>query len=472
MNAKWEYLDEKQLTAGTIGASRQNRGAYPILEAALNDWRMNTNDNQVPITGEMICQAASRLWHKMPNFAGMKEPSWSKGWLQRFKKRYNIKKYKQSGEAGSADLSPETLARIEELQIVCKEFAPKDIYNADETGLFWLMTPDTTLASMPQKGRKHIKSRITLHVCTNADGSDKLPLLILGNAKNPRAFGPKMRNTRDMNFRWDSNKNAWMTGQIMKEWLHWFDGKMAGRQVLLILDGFSSHRTAMTILDVELVNTRVEFLPPNCTSIFQPCDQGIINMLKVRYRKQWLEALVEATLTEVDAIKETSILRAVTWCIKAWQDVPAENIKNCWLKSQLLGRRQVPEHQPLATEVAECEKSLEELNIAPQERMTIEEFLNPPDENVHDPPADILDFIAENYLQEEDEEEPEPRTTLAEVHLSLKNSVDCVEKSDFDLPLDLLEGLRRAQQFTFRARRQEIASGRVQRSINDYFQST
>ena len=229
LNAKYKYLDDKPLASGVVGGSRLKPASYPLLEAALHEWQTRLNDNQVPVNGDMLCKAASELWQKIPDFAGKKEPTWSRGWLQGFKKRHRIRKYNQSGESGSADLSEETLRRIAELQDICKEFDHKDIYNADETGLFWLMTPNTTLASKPQKGRKHIKSRITLHACSNADGSDQLPLTILGNAKNPRAFGTKMRNAKDLNFRWDSNKKAWMTGKIMKDWLaalvRWKDGR-------------------------------------------------------------------------------------------------------------------------------------------------------------------------------------------------------------------------------------------------------
>jgi len=61
---------------------------------------------------------------------------------------------------------------------------------------------------------------------------------------------------------------------------------MAGRKVLLLVDGFSAHVKALKELaaGAGLRNTRVEVLPANTTSIYQPMDQGIINSLKVHYR--------------------------------------------------------------------------------------------------------------------------------------------------------------------------------------------
>ena len=77
-----------------------------------------------------------------------------------------------------------------------------------------------------------------------------------------------------------------MTTVIMTEWLTWFDKRMYGRRVLLLLDNFSVHEAAVQTLTENntLKNIRVEFLPPNCTSVYQPLDQGIIANFKLYYR--------------------------------------------------------------------------------------------------------------------------------------------------------------------------------------------
>ena len=46
----------------------------------------------------------------------------------------------------------------------------------DKTGLFWKATLDTTLATKTLLGTKKQKARVSLANCSNADGSDKLPL--------------------------------------------------------------------------------------------------------------------------------------------------------------------------------------------------------------------------------------------------------------------------------------------------------
>ena len=72
----------------------------------------------------------------------------------------------------------------------------------------------------------------------------------------------------------------------------------------------------------------MKFLPPNTTSKIQPCDQGIIQSLKVHYRHQ----LVKKLLFSMEAGKElkVSVLDAMQ-CLKvAWDNVTIETIQNCF----------------------------------------------------------------------------------------------------------------------------------------------
>jgi len=126
-----------------------------------------------------------------------------------------------------------------------RNYASHDVYNTDETGLFWLQAPDNTLVIKAQSGTKKKKSRITLLPTANADGTHKLDLWVIGHFKNPRPFGKNSCKTLGLPFVWRYNKKAWMTAVIFIEYLRWFDGQMAGRKVLLLVDGFSAHISAI-----------------------------------------------------------------------------------------------------------------------------------------------------------------------------------------------------------------------------------
>ncbi|XP_052696045.1 tigger transposable element-derived protein 6-like [Crassostrea angulata] len=90
-------------------------------------------------------------------------------------------------------------------------YAPQDIFNADETGIFFRMLPDRTLEfkNVNCLGGKN-KDRLTAMVCANMDGTENLPLLIIGKSANPRCF----KNVLSFPVEYLANKKAWMTGVI------------------------------------------------------------------------------------------------------------------------------------------------------------------------------------------------------------------------------------------------------------------
>jgi hypothetical protein len=126
-------------------------------------------------------------------------------------------------------------------------------------------------------------------LCCNAQG-EKLKPLIIGNTAHPRAL--KMNNVKldDLPVIWRYNKKAWMTSEIFSEWLNEVNRKVkrANRKILLFSDNATSHA------DLNLSNVAVRFLPPNLTSEVQPLNKGIIQSMKLQYRKQLMQVLINA----------------------------------------------------------------------------------------------------------------------------------------------------------------------------------
>ena len=135
------------------------------------------------------------------------------GWLERFKERHGISFKKVCGEEKSVDLASDQMEEWHRtLSVLLKEYQPDDIYNADETGLFFRLMPDRTLEfkNVDCHGGKQSKERITTLVCANMSGTDKVPLFVLGKAAKPRCF----KNVKSLPTKYDSNAKAWMTGEI------------------------------------------------------------------------------------------------------------------------------------------------------------------------------------------------------------------------------------------------------------------
>jgi hypothetical protein len=130
---------------------------------------------------------AKRFWLRMPQYRHLPVPKFSAGWFDAFKTRYHISRKKRHGEAGKVDIMQLELD-LAEIRSILEDYLLADIYNMDETALYWRSSPDNSLASEELKGGEADKSRITTNFCCNADGSHKLDIFFIAKALRPRAF--------------------------------------------------------------------------------------------------------------------------------------------------------------------------------------------------------------------------------------------------------------------------------------------
>ena len=239
------------------------------------------------------------------------------GWLDRFKTRHGLVLNAVSGEA------VDTTTWEAKLQ---KDFQPRDIHNADKTGLFYKCLPNKSLAFQGETCpvQKVPKDRISLLCAANLEG-EKLPLLAIGKHEKPRCF----KNLHTLPVAYRFNKKAWMTSKLFEEWVRKLHRQfqLQGRSIALIIDHCSAHPPISDLRAIQLF-----FLPPNTTSLLQPCDQGIIKTFKTIYRKRVLRRFInsyEETGTTNSRFK-MSLLDALVVAAASWNDVEASTIQKCF----------------------------------------------------------------------------------------------------------------------------------------------
>ena len=140
---------------------------------------------------------------------------------------------------------------------ILQKYSPEDIFNCDECGLFWLLSPEKTLAFKNENvpGGKKSKLRITVLNCVSMTGK-KFPLWVIGKFARPRCF----KNVLHLPVTYRANWKAWMTSDIFTEFVRSLDHQMKyqNRKVALILDRCPAHPRITGSTNVELY-----FLPPN-----------------------------------------------------------------------------------------------------------------------------------------------------------------------------------------------------------------
>ncbi|GFY18213.1 tigger transposable element-derived protein 1 [Trichonephila clavipes] len=184
-----------------------------------------------------------------------------------------------TADEGAAKIFPEELAKI----IEDGDYSADQVFNADETGLYWKKLPNRTYIAKDEKtasGHKASKDRVPLLLCSNASGDRMLKSLLINKSLRPRAL--KSKDLKQLPVHWMANPKAWMTTAIFTEWFNncfvpeveaYMKEKSLDFKVLLIVDNAASHP------ELEHLNVQLVFLPPNTTSLIQALDQGIKNII-------------------------------------------------------------------------------------------------------------------------------------------------------------------------------------------------
>jgi hypothetical protein len=131
------------------------------VDQALLEWFKEQRNVAFPILKVQAEIFAKQLWHK--NFAC------NNAWLDRFKKWHNIVYAKFSGEAVSVDLKTAS-EWVKSAWVECQQgYSEEDIYNADETGVFYnIVTYQGSPVTRQLNGASLLYSLISATMKTNA----------------------------------------------------------------------------------------------------------------------------------------------------------------------------------------------------------------------------------------------------------------------------------------------------------------
>ena len=321
------YLEKTFQGVNLESKSKRRKNGYEGIDDLLLEWLLNCREKNLPISGPMLQESALEIANKL----GISDFKASNGWLQKFRTRHNIVFRKLNGEASDAPMK-EITSWMETLHELTADYDSKDVYNCDETGLFFRAIPDKTLCLKADacRGGKIAKERLTVLLCCNAVGEFEKPIVI-GKYGKPRCFGNM--DIKKLPVVWKFNTKSWMTKLIMNEWLINLNNKMQRqkRNILLFMDNAKCHPIENTYSNIKVV-----FLPANTTAFTQPLDLGIIQAFKLHYRKRMMRKLVSmmSKVTSVsDLTKRINVLDAIDWINMAVKEIKSSTVEKCFAKA-------------------------------------------------------------------------------------------------------------------------------------------
>jgi hypothetical protein len=125
------------------------------LEKVVYEWFRQHRSEGIPISGSMLMEKA-KSYHEELKIEG--DCGYSTGWSQKIKNRHGIRYLKISGEKLSVNhkIVGEYVSDLSKL-VQEHRFTPEQIYNMDETGLFWRCLLECTFVCSDEKAASGVK---------------------------------------------------------------------------------------------------------------------------------------------------------------------------------------------------------------------------------------------------------------------------------------------------------------------------
>ena len=354
-------------------------------------------------------------------------------------------------------------------------YSPNDIYNGDETALFYKSLPHRTYCFDGDKpaGSAKRKDRLTLLIITNMDGSDHRKLSVIGKSKTPRCLQKKYKmQVKDMLVDWYASKNAWMTGEIHHQIMSKLNNKMrhSNHHILYVCDNASSHQVR------EYSHIKFVMLPPNATSIIQPLDQGIILSAKRRYKKKLAERYLACVENNKDAnslLKALDIVQATNIIAASWRETSSTIIQNCFRKAGFKHHAVDPAPEtedPLPAPAPDVWNRVQRWLGDVQ----FDEFVASEPEAATAQPMSDQDIVhlvlTENDVQEESDDESEEEIPSAAIKTSIEFLAMIDQQKAFlkrnQMPTDIIE------QLETQVVAMQVSLCSKQKQMHDYFKSS
>ncbi|XP_070605089.1 tigger transposable element-derived protein 1-like [Erythrolamprus reginae] len=125
------------------------------MEAALSLWVQDCRKKSIALDTNTIRTKAQQLYNRLEDTEGGDADEGnaapatftaSKGWFEKFQRRYGLKSVSLHGEAASADTgAAENFVQRTFKDLIAEGgYLPEQVFNMDETGLFWKRMPSRT----------------------------------------------------------------------------------------------------------------------------------------------------------------------------------------------------------------------------------------------------------------------------------------------------------------------------------------
>ncbi|KAL0267073.1 UNVERIFIED_CONTAM: hypothetical protein PYX00_009439 [Menopon gallinae] len=296
--------------------TKMREGPISDMESLLMSWIEEESRNGNALTASAIKAKARSVFEMLKEKAGPDcdvEFSASSGWYMRFKNRYSVDSVVDSI---SADMKTvEEFAETLDGLISEGGYVPEQIFNIDETYLFWKRIP---LEGVNDKKPEPSKDVVTVLLGGNAAGYKLKPLVVWN--------GGDVSDKTDLPVHCKTRLNAFQDvflSLYLNEMKNYCADRNVPFNILLLVDG-------SRVVSVDGVKAVV--VPQSAKKLVQPADRGVFAAFKAYYLRRTVRALEESNKAACEFWKEYDAHRFMKNIAHAWDDIPKECMTGVWRK--------------------------------------------------------------------------------------------------------------------------------------------
>lgn len=252
----------------------------------------------------------------------------SNEWFNSWKKKYGLPDLTISEEPKPAeDSAINQLTAILTNAVEEESLLRCQIFKCDKSVLNY--------KSMPN--RRFPGDRITIMTCSNADGTLKLPLVVLGKSVKSTTL---MNLQNSLPIFYSHQTSMWIDSDVLNEW---FDTEFTPRvtdflkarnlplKAILIAenvpaDAFQNRPTS---------ELQIHLILHNLSLVIGPLDNESLQSVKLNYQHKLLKSIISAQDDGEDMsahLHRINLRDFIYWISSAWEEVKPSTVVQCWRK--------------------------------------------------------------------------------------------------------------------------------------------